>query len=139
MYKRQPLHDGARRVEGDRTFSIGRVTDEGWPVWSFERDGAMEHVLDESTIHPADVRMGHLQTSTGAESIFRHHLMVMKHTPRGHVTVTEHGTTVRTPGRPTRQRELAAPEIVTEVRDLGVRITEEEDAQLTDVVTRMRG
>ncbi len=134
-----PLHDGARRVEGDRTFSIGRVTDEGWPVWSFERDGAMEHVLDESTIHPADVRMGHLQTSTGAESIFRHHLMVMKHTPRGHVTVTEHGTTVRTPGRPTRQRELTAPEIVTEVRDLGVRITEEEDAQLTDAVTRMRG
>ncbi|WP_158591151.1 arylamine N-acetyltransferase family protein [Kocuria tytonis] len=134
-----PLHDGARRVEGDRTFTVGRVRDEGWPLWSLSRDGTMEHVLEESTVHPADVRMGHLMTSTDADSVFRHHLMVMKHTPGGHVTVTERGVTERPPGRDTRHRELSAREVVDRVRDLGVRLTEAEAGTLVTTVTRLRG
>jgi len=133
-----PLHDGARRVDTGQAFTVGRVSDEGWPLWSLSRNGSLEHVLEESTVHPADVRMGHLMTSAGEESVFRHHLMVMRHTPEGHVTVTEHGVTARTAEQGTRQRDLTAVEVVRRVRDLGVSLSEGEAEQLTAVVRSLR-
>ena len=133
-----PLHDGARRVDTGQTFTVGRVSDEGWPLWSLSRNGSLEHVLDESTVHPADVRMGHLMTSTGEDSVFRHHLMVMRHTPAGHVTLTEHGVTERAAGQDTGQQDLTAAEVVARVRDLGVSLSEGEAARLTSVVRGLR-
>lgn len=134
-----PLRDGACRVDTGQTFAVGRVADEGWPLWSLTRNGRMEHVLDESTVHPADVRMGHLMTSTGDNSVFRHHLMVMRHTPQGHVTVTEHGVTERAAGQQTRQQELTAGEVVDRVRAVGVTLSEEVAGRLTSVVQDLRG
>lgn len=133
-----PLDDGARRVEGNRNFAVGRVQDEGWPLRSFTRDGAMEHVLDESTVHPADVRMGHLMTSTDTNSVFRQHLMVMRHTPEGHVTVTEGGVTVRPVGEDTRHEDLGVDQVVERARDLGVRISDGEASRLAQTVGRLR-
>lgn len=134
-----PLAEGAVRDEGDRKFSIGRIEDEGWPLWAFQRDGEMEHVLDESTVHAADVRMGHMKTSTDPESVFLNHLMVMKHTPEGHMTVTETGMTVRVPGEPTVQEPLNVDQVVENVRALGVSLNEQEAERLTQIVTRLRG
>lgn len=133
-----PLHDGARRVDTGQTFTVGRVSDEGWPLWSLSRNGSLEHVLEEPTVHPADVRMGHLMTSTAEDSVFRHHLMVMRHSPGGHVTVTEHGVTERAAGQDTRQQDLTASEVVGRVRDLGVSLSEGEAARLTSVVQSLR-
>lgn len=133
-----PLAEGSVRHEGDREFSIARIEDEGWPLWAFQRDGEMEHVLDESTVHAADVRMGHLKTSTDPESVFLNHLMVMKHTPEGHVTVTETGTTVRVPGAPTVQHSLEPEQVVEKVRALGVRITDQEAERLSGIVVQLR-
>ncbi|MEU5468123.1 arylamine N-acetyltransferase family protein [Kocuria salsicia] len=132
------LDDGARRVEGDRTFSVGRVPDEGWPLFSLNRDGEMEHVLDESTVHPADVRMGHLMTSTGEDSVFRQHLMVMRHTPQGHVTVTEGGVTVRWPGERRSHEELGVDRVVGLVRELDVRVSDAETEELARIVAGLR-
>ena len=132
------LDDGARRVEGDRTFSVGRVPDEGWPLFSLNRDGEMEHVLDESTVHPADVRMGHLMTSTGEDSVFRQHLMVMRHTPQGHVTVTEGGVTVRWPGQRRSHEELGVDRVVGLVRELDVRVSDAEAEELARIVAGLR-
>ena len=133
-----PLHDGARRVDTGQTFAVGRVVDEGWPLWSLTRDGALEHVLDESTVHPADVRMGHLTTSTAEDSVFRHHLMVMRHTPQGHVTVTEDAITVRRSGERTRREERDVTGVVDCVRSLGVRLSDEEAERLAHVVEALR-
>lgn len=133
-----PLAEGSVRHEGDREFSIARIQDEGWPLWAFQRDGEMEHVLDESTVHAGDVRMGHLKTSTDPESVFLNHLMVMKHTPEGHVTVTETGTTVRVPGAPTVQHSLEPEQVVEKVRALGVRITDQEAERLSGIVVQLR-
>lgn len=134
-----PLVEGAVRDEGDREFSIGRIEDEGWPLWAFQRDGEMEHMLDESTVHAADVSMGHLKTSTDPESVFLKHLMVMKHTPEGHVTVTETGMTVRVPGKPTVQESLEPGQVVVNVRALGIALTDQEAEQLIQIVARLRG
>ena len=125
-------------MDTGQTFTVGRVSDEGWPLWSLSRNGSLEHVLEEPTVHPADVRMGHLMTSTGEDSVFRHHLMVMRHSPGGHVTVTEHGVTERAAGQDTRQQDLTASEVVGRVRDLGVSLSEGEAARLTSVVQSLR-
>ena len=133
------LVEGAVRAEGDRVFSVGRIHDEGWPLWAFRRGGELEHVLDESTVHTADVEMGHTRTSTDPTSVFLNHLMVMKHTPEGHVTVTESGTTVRALGEPTVQTLLEPSHVVNKVREVGVVLTDREAKCLTEIVERMRG
>ncbi|MDO4919846.1 arylamine N-acetyltransferase [Kocuria sp.] len=132
------LADGASRDEGGRAFTVGRLRDEGFPVWGLFRAGELEHALEESTVHPADVRMGHLMTSTGADSVFRHHLMVMRHTDEGHVTVTEQTVTVRSPGRPTRRRQVTPQEAVQTARDLGVHLRDAEAERLWGIVERLR-
>lgn len=132
------LVDGAVRDEGDRRFTIGRIDDQGWPLWALHRDGAMEHVLDESTVHAQDVRMGHMKTSLDPESVFRNGLMVMKHTSQGHVTITQDGMTLRAPGQSTRHEALEPEMIVERVRSLGVTISDEESERLVTIVAALR-
>lgn len=132
------LVEGAVRYEGDRVFSVGRIDDEGWPLWAFQRGGELEHVLDESTVHAVDVEMGHARTSTDPTSVFLNHLMVMKHTPEGHVTVTESGMTFRALGEPTVQTSLEPGQVVNKVREVGVGLTDREAKRLTEIVERMR-
>ena len=132
------LVEGAERTEGERVFSVGRIDDAGWPLWAFRRGGELEHVLDESTVHPADVEMGHTRTSTDPTSVFLNHLMVMKHTPEGHVTVTESGMTVRALGEPTVRTSLEPSHVVHKVREVGVVLSDREANRLTEIVERMR-
>lgn len=132
------LAEGAARWERGRQFTIGRVMDQGWPLWSLNRDGGMEHVLDESTVHPSDVLMGHMKTSMDPGSVFRNGLMVMKHTPEAHVTLTQNGRSVRTPGAPTRHETLEPEAVVDHVTALGVSLTREESQRLVGIVQRLR-
>lgn len=114
------LEDGASRDEGGRRFGVERADDAGSGVWVLTLDGRPQHYSDELTVHPADVLAGHLVTSRGDHSPFPRRLMAMRHTPAGHVTVTEWARTVRAPGEATRHEDLTVDEVVDAVRDLGV-------------------
>ncbi|MFD6894596.1 arylamine N-acetyltransferase [Rhodococcus sp. NPDC060086] len=132
------LKDGAVRVEGDREFGMRELTDQGNTVWALNRGGKAEHYADESPVHPADVRAGHFVTSREENSPFVNHLMVMRHMPYAHVTLTESARTVRAPGRETEHTELSVAEVVDTVLELGILLDEEEVDALTTVVTRLR-
>lgn len=125
-----PLEDGAVRMEGDQQFRIEQRLDNGSRLWALTRQGSVEHFMDELPVQPVDVRTGHLFTSTSPHSVFTQHLMVMRHTDAGHVTVTEGAVTTRIPGHKTERREISAAEAVHLTRELGVRITDQQAHRL---------
>lgn len=79
---------------------------------------------------PADVVIGHHFTSTFPGSHFTTGLMVTKHLPGRHVTVTHESLTVRAPGEPTEHRPLREGEIEQWLTDLEVPLDADETARL---------
>lgn len=132
------LADGATRDENGRTLTIRRFDDDGSPVWALTRDGAVQHFTDEQTIHPMDVHAGHFVTSQSTQAPFTKHLMVMKHTDDGHVTITESAQTVRRRGSDTEHTALSIGDVVTGVQDLGVQLRPGEDRRLAETLERIR-
>ena len=132
------LKDGATRAEGDRQFGVRELTDQGTTVWALTREGDAEHYVDESPVHPADVRTGQCITSREENSPFVNHLMVMRHMPHAHVTLTEAARTIRTPGRATEHTKLSVAEVVDTVRELGIALDRSEISALSSVVERLR-
>ncbi len=90
-----------RRTEAGH-WALHRLREQGWEV---------AHTTDELEVTPADVLVGHHFTSTFPGSHFTTTLMVTKHLPGRHVTVTHETVTVRTPGEPTEHRPLRAGEL----------------------------
>ncbi len=132
-----PFEDGATQDLGGRLARLD-LRDDDRPVWVLSRDGAVEHWIDELHPKPADVRTGHHITSTERYSPFIAHLMVMRHMPYGHVTVTEGARTVRAPGRPTEHAEITVAEAVDGVRELGVRLADGEAERLAAKLAEVR-
>ncbi|MFL6499604.1 MAG: arylamine N-acetyltransferase family protein [Candidatus Udaeobacter sp.] len=89
-----------------------RHTPGGWALDRW-REGGWEvaHTTDELEVTPVDVVIGHHFTSTYPGSHFTTGLVLGKHLPGRHVTVTHESLTVRTPGRPTEHRSLRAGEL----------------------------
>jgi len=127
-----PMSDGAeddypagwryrlRRTDaGD--WALHRRREEGWEV---------AHTTDELEVKPVDVVIGHHYTSTFPGSHFTTGLMVAKHLPGGHVTVTHESLTVRTPGEPTEHRPLHEGEIEEWLATLGVPLSQDERSRL---------
>ena len=127
-----PMSDGAeddhpagwryrlRRTDaGD--WALHRRREEGWEV---------AHTTDELEVKPVDVVIGHHYTSTFPGSHFTTGLLVAKHLPGRHVTVTHESLTVRTPGEPTEHRPLHEGEIVEWLATLGVSLTPDEESRL---------
>lgn len=133
-----PLIDGRPHVEGDREFTAVRHTETAGQVWELRRDGEPQHFSDGLPVVPVDVHAGHLTTSRDGFGPFMDHLMVMRHTTEGHVTVTEEARTVRRAGRPTRRERLSPEATIDAVQELGVRITDPERATLIEQVAEMR-
>lgn len=132
------LADGAESVVGTKVFTVKREDVGGQTTWHLTREGSIEHVMDELAVVPADVRSGHFVTSQEPGSVFREHLMVMRHRDGEHVTVTEAGRTVRPVDGATRKEELDAAGVVEAVVDLGVEMTETERTKLRALVEEMR-
>lgn len=132
------LRDGATQGEGDRQFRIERWGDHGDSVWALTRNGALEHVHDDLPVHPVDVTMGHHMTSKWPESKFRSNLMVMRHLDHGHVTLTQSTRTERHPGQPTASQEISVAEVVDGVRELGIRLGDDDAAALARKVSELR-
>lgn len=127
-----PMTDGAeddyppgwryrlRRTEaGD--WALHRRREEGWEV---------AHTTDELTVLPVDVAIGHHYTSTFPGSHFSTGLMLAKHLPDRHVTVTHESVTVRTPGEPTEHRPLHEGEVQEWLATLEVPLTADEESRL---------
>lgn len=111
--RRFPGAGGCRRLT--------RARHDGWEI---------THTTDELPVQPVDVVIGHHYTSTFPTSHFRSGLMVTKHLPGRHVTVTHEALTVRRPGKPTEHRSLREGELPAWLRELQVGPTEEEERRL---------
>ncbi len=112
-------HRLRRTYAGD--WALHRWREEGWEV---------AHTTDELEVKPVDVVIGHHFTSTFPGSHFSTGLMVTKHLPGRHVTVTHESLTVRTPGEPTEHRPLRKGEIEEWLVTLGVPLTSDEHTRL---------
>ena len=132
-----PLADGAeddylpgwryrlrRTAAGD--WALDRLREDGWEV---------THTTDELEVKPVDVVIGHHYTSTVPGSHFRSGLILTKHLPGRHVTVTHEALTVRAPGEPTEHRPLRDGEVEEWLDVLDVPLTDDERAQL---LTKLR-
>jgi arylamine N-acetyltransferase len=90
-----------RRTEAGH-WALHRLREEGWEV---------THTTDELEVEPVDVAIGHHFTSTFPGSHFTTGLILAKHLPGRHITVTHETLTVRAPGEPTGHRPLRQGEI----------------------------
>lgn len=134
-----PMVHGARRDEGGRIFTLEQSDVDGTGRWTLHRNGELQHITDELTVQPVDVRTGHVMTSTNAGSgRFTRGLVAARYTDSGHVTITEGTRTVRTPGRATVHEEITARDAVDAVRDLGVRLVGDEPARLLRILEGWR-
>lgn len=111
----------------------------GWELHRYREAGwELAHTTDELPVHPVDVAMGHHFTSTSPASHFTHGLLLAKHLPDRHVTVTTDALTVRRPGEPTEHRPLHEGELPELLRELAVPLTGEEERRLLAVVESLR-
>lgn len=109
-----------------------RRTDAGdWALYREREDGwEVAHTTDELEVKPVDVVMGHHYTSTHPASHFTTGLMVTKHLPGRHVTVTHDSLTIRTPGAATEHRPLREGEMEEWLKELDPRLTAHEESRL---------
>ena len=127
-----PMTDGAeddyppgwryrlRRTDAGH-WALYRRREEGWEV---------AHTTDELEVQPADIVVGHHFTSTFPGSHFTTGLILAKHLPGRHITVTHESLTVRTPCEPTEHRPLHEGEIEEWLATLEVPLTPDEEARL---------
>lgn len=107
-------------------WALSRRREEGWEL---------AHTTDELEVKPVDVVIGHHYTSTFPGSHFTTGLILTKHLPGRHVTVTHESLTVRRPGEPTEHRGLLEGEVEEWLTALDVPLTPEERSRL---LTRVR-
>lgn len=131
-----PMTDGAEddyppgwRYQLRRTdmgdWALYRRREEGWQI---------AHTTDELQVTPADVRIGHHYTSSHPQSHFTTSLIVAKHLPGRHVTVTHDSLIVRVPGAPTEHRPLRVSEIDEWMEILDVALIPDERSALLATV-----
>ena len=113
-----------------------RVTSTGGWVLERRRENVWEvaHTTDELAVTPADLRMAHHFTSTYPESHFRRLLMIAKHLPGRHVTITQGTVTIRTPGEATEHRPLRPGEFEEWLDTLEVSLAATERTRLREWV-----
>jgi N-hydroxyarylamine O-acetyltransferase len=135
-----PLADGAeddylgwpyrvRRTSDTATWQLYRLREGGWEVM---------HNADDLPVLPVDIVIGHHFTSTSATSHFTTGLILARHLPGRHLTVTSDAVTTRRPGEPTEHRPLRDGELSDLLRLLEVPLTADEDQRLVARVTTLR-
>ncbi len=131
-----PMADGAEddHLPGWR-HRVRRTAEGHWALLR-HREGGWEvaHTTDELGVQPVDVEIGHHYTSTFPGSHFTTGLVLARHLPGRHVTVTHHSVTIRTPGGPTEHRALHHGELTDWLAVLGLALTEEETDRLLERV-----
>lgn len=112
------------RVRGtaDGAWALERRRGDGWEVG---------HITDEVAVLPIDLLIGHHFTSTFPRSNFRTGLMICKHLPGRHVTVTHEALTIRRAGQPTEHRPLQPGELAHWLKEMAVPLTADEQRRLS--------
>ena len=138
-----PLADGATDEHGGWAYRLRQVTVGDGRGWALHRgrDGGWElmHTHDELPVRPVDLRSGHHFTSTYPASHFRHMLILTRHLPDRHVTVTHEAVTVRRPGEPTEHRPLRGGELPELLDLLDVPLIDDEREALLRRVSELSG
>lgn len=130
------LHDGARRNDGGRIFGIKHDNEDGVERGSLHRDGELQHVTDVLRVQPANVRSGHISSSTHTVAgPFTRSLIVSRFTDDGHVTVTSGTRTTRRGGQPAVHESITSDEAVEGVQELGVSLSGDEPDRLLHVLS----
>lgn len=133
------MHDGARRLEGGRSFVLEHQVLDGADRWTLRRDGELQHITDALTVQPIDVYTGHIVTSSSAgPGRFTRSLVVSRLTEEGHVTVTQDSRTVRADGQPTVHEAISTREALEAIRDLGIRLVDDQPGRLRGMLDGMR-
>jgi N-hydroxyarylamine O-acetyltransferase len=134
-----PMEDGCEddHLPGWR-YRLRRTEDGAWALDRLREDGwEVAHTTDELEVRPVDVLMGHHFTSTYPGSHFTSGLILARHLPGRHVTVTHQSLTVRTPGRPTEHRPLREGELDAVVTMLDPHLDADEHARLLERVREL--
>ncbi|MBX6751269.1 MAG: arylamine N-acetyltransferase, partial [Micromonosporaceae bacterium] len=97
------------------------------------------HCHDELPVLPIDLVAAHHYTSTYPLVSFRQGLMLARHSPDRHTTITDSTVTIRRPGQPTEHRRISVFEAIDLLRELAVPLTEPELLRLTDTLLALRG
>jgi arylamine N-acetyltransferase len=114
---------------------LGRTDGGAWALYRWRDEGwEIAHTTDELEVKPVDVVMGHHFTSTYPGSHFTTGLMVARHLPGRHVTVTHQTVTVRVPGEVTEHRPLREGEVDEWLSALDVPLTRDERTRLVEKV-----
>lgn len=127
-----PMVDGAEDdyLPGWR-YRLHRTDADAWALFRRREEGwELAHTTDELEVKPVDVVIGHHYTSTFPGSHFTAGLILTKHLPGRHVTVTHGSLTIRTPGEPTEHRALHEGEMEEWLETLEVPLTPDEKSRL---------
>lgn len=137
-----PLVDGATDDYGGWAYQVRQRSVGDLPAWDLCRrreDGwELMHRHDELPVHPIDVIAAHHYTSTYPPVHFRHGLMLTRHAPGQHTSVTEATLTVRRPGQPTEHRAISLAEVAELVRELQIPLTDDEHQRLMARLAEIR-
>lgn len=138
-----PLEDGAQDDYRGWAYQVRSVplgNGRGWALYRRRESGwELMHCHDELPVLPIDLVAAHHYTSTYPQANFRQGLMLTRHGPDRHTAVTESTVSIRRPGLPTEHREISVFEAIDILRELGVPLTEDELARLTDKLLALRG
>ncbi|WP_270889044.1 arylamine N-acetyltransferase family protein [Pedococcus sp. 5OH_020] len=110
------------------TWTMYRMGEDGWEA---------THTTDELEVRPVDVVMGHHYTSTYPGSHFTTGLILARHLPGRHVTVTHQSLTIRTPAQPTDHRPLREGDIDEWLSKLDVPLSSDERTRLVGKVREL--
>jgi N-hydroxyarylamine O-acetyltransferase len=122
-----PMVDGAEDDYSPGWRYRVRRTPGGWALLRLREAGwEVAHITDDLDVLPVDVVMGHHFTSTFPGSHFTKGLMLTRHLPGRHVTVTDSTLTVRVAGGPTEHRPLREGELEEGLGTLGEGLTADE-------------
>lgn len=126
------LADGAVNDHLGWQYRLDRQSDPtGWQM-SRLRDGGWQvmHTADDLPVRPVDLAMGHHFTSTFPDSHFLKGLMLTRHLPGRHVSLTLETLTIRYGDAPTEHRPLRDGELADWLEVLEVPLTDEEQKRL---------
>lgn len=126
-----PLEDGAEDIQEGRTFRLVAGPDETWALHRRTSHGwELLHTTDALPVRPVDVAMGHHYTSAFPGSHFRAGLRFGFQAEGRHVAMSSDSITIRRAGQPTEHRPLADGELTATLRELGVRLSTDEESRL---------
>lgn len=131
-----PLRDGAEEEQAPGWAYRVHRSDTGWALWRRRDEGwEIMHTTDELEVRPVDVVIGHHYTSTFPDSHFRSSVIITRHQPARHVTLTHEFVTLRSPGRPTEHRPLRPGEFEEWLTELDMPLSHDERSRLVERVS----